>query len=202
MVAGMPSLMFPPELLTLIGVNVFVALSLLTSLFDWLFPGKVPYVFQIAALAGFGLIWVNYAFLFFFGEVRFWCSVFFLTVALLAVVAINVYVAVVKKRLGAAIAFLGALTMPVTFLSYYAASSYVNGFALSLPWLPVVPIESLYIVLSSCIVILGLSVIVSFKPETARKVFRIGLSQENASSKHNPALSLKDDPKKDEGGMK
>jgi len=47
------------------GVNVFVALSLLTSIFDGPFPAAVPYVFHMAALAGFGQIWVNYAFLFF-----------------------------------------------------------------------------------------------------------------------------------------
>lgn len=58
--------LFPPELFILVGVNVFVALSLLTSIFDGLFLMRVPYVFQIAALAGFGQIWVNYAFLFFF----------------------------------------------------------------------------------------------------------------------------------------
>jgi len=58
--------LFPPELFILIAVNVFVALSLLTSLFDKPFPMAVPYVYQIAALAGFGQIWVNYALLFFF----------------------------------------------------------------------------------------------------------------------------------------
>lgn len=59
----MPSPLFPPELFMLVGINVFVALSLLTSLFDGPFPLAVPYVFQIVALAGFGQIWVNYAFL-------------------------------------------------------------------------------------------------------------------------------------------
>ena len=53
----MASSMLPPELLMLIGVNVFVALSLVTSIFDHHFPVRIPYVFQIAALAGFGLIW-------------------------------------------------------------------------------------------------------------------------------------------------
>mgnify|MGYP007100543708 CR=1 FL=1 len=61
----MPSPLFPPELFILIGVNVFVAISLLTSIFDGPFPTTLPYVFQIAALAGFGQIWANYAFLFF-----------------------------------------------------------------------------------------------------------------------------------------
>jgi len=190
--------LFPPELFILTGINVFVALSLITSVFDGSFPTVVPYVFQIAALAGFGLIWVSYAFLFFCVEARFWCSIFYLTVALLAVMTIDVYIAVVKKLFGAALAFLGALTIPITFSSYFMVSSYVNGFSLSLPWLPVVPIESLYIVLSSCIVILGLSIIVSFKPKTAGKVLRIGSRQGNASRTRNPALSLKDDPKKDE----
>jgi hypothetical protein len=197
----MASSMLPPELLMLIGVNVFVALSLVTSIFDHHFPVRIPYVFQIAALAGFGLIWVNYAFFISSVEARFWCSVSFLAVALMAGFAINIYVAVVKKRLGAAIAFLGALTMPVTFLSYYAASSYVNGFAPSLPWLPVLPIETLFIVLSSCIVILGLGIIVSYKPQTMVKVIRTVLRQ-SAVNAQKPDLSPKDDHEKEEGGMK
>jgi len=62
---GMLLRLFPPELFILVGVNVFVALSLLASIFDGLFPTAVPYVFQVAAFAGFGQIWVNYTFLFF-----------------------------------------------------------------------------------------------------------------------------------------
>lgn len=187
--------LFPPELFILVGVNVYVALSLLTSVFDGPFSAAVPFIFQIAALAGFGQIWVNYAFLFFL-EARFWCCMFYLIVALMAVVAINVYIAVVKKLLGATLAFLGILTVPITFLSYFMVSNYVNGLSLSLPWLPVVPVESLYAVLGLCIVILGLSVIVSFQPKTAEKLLKIGQNMGNAPKTHNPFLSLKDDSEK------
>lgn len=182
------------------GINVFVALSLLTSVFDGPFPAVLPFIFQIAALSGFGLIWVNYALLFFFVEVRFWCSVFFLTVALMAVMAINVYIGIVKKLLGAALAFLGVLTVPVSFLSYFLVSCYVNGFSLSLPWLPIVPLESLYIVLVACIAIFGFSIVVHVEPGMLGKTFRIGRRRHISSMPGHNAHPTDDQKMKKEKG--
>ena len=58
----MVSPLFPAELFVLIGINIFVSLSMLTSLFDRGFPMVIPYLFSIAAFAGFGQIWVSYTF--------------------------------------------------------------------------------------------------------------------------------------------
>jgi len=159
----MVSPLFPAELFVLIGINVFVALSLLTSIFDRGFPRVIPYIFQIAALAGFGQIWVSYVFLFSFVDARFWCSMLYLGVALINIIIVNVYIAINKKLLSAAGAFLGAVTIPTIFASFLFVSSYVNGLAISIPPLPIVPVESLYIVLVACVVILGFSVIASLE---------------------------------------
>jgi hypothetical protein len=73
-----------------------------TSIFDWPFPVAVPYIFLFAALAGFGQIWVNYAFLFSFVEARFWCSLLYLALASIAVIAVNLHIAVKKGLFSAA----------------------------------------------------------------------------------------------------
>jgi len=172
-------LVFPPELFVISGLNVFVILSLLTAIFDEIFPKAVPYVLQIAALAGFGQMWVNYSVLSSSVELRFWCGMLYLTIALITVLAVNFYIAFKKRLLGAAGFFLGAFTIPVTSVSYFFISSYVNGVAVSIPPLPMVPVEGLYIVFVLCIVILGLSVIMYYEPNALKRMLKMNRKNQN-----------------------
>ena len=188
-------MLFPPELFILVGVNVFVALSLLTSIFDGSSPMVAPYIFQIAALAGFGQIWVGYAFLFSFIEARFWCSLLYLSVSLMAVMAVNLYIAIKKKPLSAAGALLGAFTIPTISISLLFVSSYVNGLAVSMPLLPIVPVESLYIVFVACTVILGLSIAVYYEPSVLKRMLKMGKKEQHTSRLLNPTLNPADGPK-------
>ena len=193
--------LFPPELFTLIGINAFLAVSLLTSLFDERFPVAVPYVYEGAALAGFGQIWISYVFLFSSVEARFWCGMLYLAVALVNIFSVNVYVAVNKKLLKVAGAFLATVTIPMAFASFVSISNYVNGLPMSLPPLPIVPVESIYIVLTVCVVILGLSVAPSLDLQTLRKnLKRRSLSPPSLclNQRQTPTLILK--AKKDEKG--
>ena len=48
-----------PEFFSLLGINIFLALSLLTCLFEKNFPTAIPYVYQSAALFGFGQLWIS-----------------------------------------------------------------------------------------------------------------------------------------------
>jgi hypothetical protein len=151
-----------PEFFVVLGINVFLVTSLLTCLLD--FPLVSQYIYQLAALAGFGQLWVNIA-LSSSIETRFWFNVFYLVVALVNVITVNIYVAMVKKRLSLAGLFLGGVTIPASFTSLITVSSYVNSIPLSVPLLPVIPIEAVGVVLIICGVILATSVVTSFKPE-------------------------------------
>jgi hypothetical protein len=197
----MPFPLFPAELLILIGINVFVALSLLTSLFDAPFPTAVPYVYQIAALVGFGLLWVNYAFLFSFIEARFWCSMLYLIIAVANTFAINIYIAFMTELLGYAGVFLGAVTIPTFFISFLSVSSYVNGIVIPMPLLPIVPLESIYIVLIACVVILGFSMVVSLEPRMLRKTFSIYRKRQRVPSLLSSAINPEDDSQENEKTM-
>jgi len=191
----MVSPLFPAELFVLIGINVFVALSMLTSLLDHLFSIAIPYLFLFAALAGFGQIWVNYAFFSSFVEMRFWCGILYLVVALISIVAVNLYLAINKRSLGVAAAFLGAATIPAVFTSFLSVSTYVNGLTFSMPPLPIVPVESLYIVLVTCVVIIGFSIVVSVEPGMLRKKFGVHRKRWFVPSLLNYATNPTDDPK-------
>jgi hypothetical protein len=93
----MPSTILP-EFFALLAIDLFLLLSLLTCLLEERFPNAIPYIYQIAALIGFGHLLVSRDFLMVFGQyMRFWYNFFYLMVALANIVAINVYFAVIKK---------------------------------------------------------------------------------------------------------
>ena len=81
-----------PEFFLLLGIDLFLATSLLSCLLDKHFPWQLPYLCQVASLAGFGQLLVAKEFMTMFGDYgRFWFSLLYLIVALATLVAINVY---------------------------------------------------------------------------------------------------------------
>jgi len=122
-------------------------------------------------------------------------------VALTNIVAVNLYLAIYKKLLRAAGVFLATVTIPVSFVSFLSVSNYVNGLPVSLPPLPIVPVESLYIVLVFCALILGLSAVPSLKPQMLRKMFATHQKRQLATTLPHSAADPKDDSetKKEKG---
>jgi len=171
----------PPEIFMFMGINLFLVMSFSISLFEEQFPKPLPYVFQIAALAGFGQIWANYTLLSASIESRFWSSLFYLSMSIISVIAINLYVGIRKKRLSSAGILLGVFTIPVGAISFFMVSSYVNGIMIPMPALPIVPIESLSIVLVCGMVILGLSVMMYLKPGKLQKILEMRRKQSKSS---------------------
>lgn len=115
-----------PEFFLLLGVDIFLAISLLTCLFDKHFPPMLSYIYQLASLAGFGNLLVSREFLQIFDEyARFWYSMIYLAVALTNIAAVNIYLAFSKKQFAAAKVFLSAVTVP----SYLVSMLFVNNYA-------------------------------------------------------------------------
>jgi energy-converting hydrogenase Eha subunit A len=114
-----------PEFFALLSIDVFLLLSLLTCLLEDRFPKAIPYIYQIAALVGFGHLLVSREFLLIFGEyMRFWYNFFYLLVALGNIVAINLYLAVNQKMWTLAKAWSGAVTFPLTIIAVFFVSNY------------------------------------------------------------------------------
>ena len=143
----------------------------------------------------------------FFVETRFWASVLYLAVALIAIISVNLYIALNKKLLNAASAFLGAVTIPTIFISFLSVSAYVNGLAIWMPPFPIVPVEAIWMVVVLCIVILGFSIIASLEPRMLRKTFGIHRKRQLAPTLLNYAVNPAGDPQdngkeKGKGGEK
>ena len=156
-----------PEFFALLSIDVFLLLSLLSCILEDRFPKALPYVYQIAALIGFGHLLVSREFLVIFGEyMRFWYNFFYLLVALGNIVAVNLYLAVEKKMWALAKAWSGAVTFPLTLISVFFVSNYSYLQGAEFPTL----ILQVGLVISA--VLMGVSVSIFLSPDLLSKFRR------------------------------
>jgi len=156
-----------PEFFALLSIDVFLLLSLLSCILEDRFPKALPYIYQIAALVGFGHLLVSREFLVIFGEyMRFWYNFFYLLVALGNIVAINLYLAVEKKMWALAKAWSGAVTFPLTLIAVFFVSNYSYLQGAEFPTL----ILQVGLVVSA--VLMGVSVSVFLSPDLLSKLRR------------------------------
>ena len=150
-----------PEFFALLGIDIFLVMSLLTCLLDQYFPKAVPYVYQIVALAGFGHILVSRSFFTTFAEyMRFWYCFFYLLIAVANVVAANIYLAASRKLWTLAKAFSGAVTVPVALTVAFFALTYTGQATYPLISFPHLPMELSYVAIISfdvAVIAIGLS---------------------------------------------
>jgi len=156
-----------PEFFALFGIDLFLAISLLTCLLDRHFPWQLPYVYQLAALAGFGQLLVSKEFMVFFGEyMRFWYSLLYLTVALANIVAVNLYLGIMKKLLNYAKVFTFTVTFPALILTAFFLSNYAEVAVHPLVMVPQTPWEVTFIgIVAFDTLVVGLGTYVFFKPK-------------------------------------
>jgi len=172
-----------PEFFSLLSINIFLALGLLTCLFERNFPTAIPYVYQSAALFGFGQLWVSKEFsLIFSDDMRFWYHLAYLSVAVINIIAIDLYLAFLKKQRFLSWIYSGTVVFPSVLVSVFFISVYTNGITLSLPMLPQIPLEMVYILLALCGTVLAVGMLTSLKPEMLARLSRLLPNSTIASS--------------------
>jgi len=156
-----------PEFFALLGIDLFLAVSLLTCLLDRHFPWQLPYVYQLAALAGFGQLLVSREFMAFFGDyMRFWYSLLYLIVALGNIVAVNVYLGLMKKLMNYAKVFMFTVTFPALSLAAFFLSNYAEIAVHPLVMVPQMSGEATFIaIVAFDTFVVGLGTYVFFKPK-------------------------------------
>ena len=136
---------FAPEFLILLGIDIFLGASILTVLLDRHFPSAFPYILDAAALIGFGELLSAPAFLNNFStELQFYYSFAYAMISVLTLFATNLYLVFLRRRPfeSAMVGVFG--TIPAGLGILYFTSAFVNGLSVSLPVVPVVPIEGVY----------------------------------------------------------
>ena len=156
-----------PEFFVLLGTDLFLLLSLLICILEDRFPKALPYVFQVAAVIGFGHLMISKEFLAIFGEyMRFWYSFFYLLVALINIVAVNVHFATSQKAWVLAKAWAGTVTFPAIIISVFFISNY--GYITSAEF----PLLLLQVGLVVAAVMIGVSAAVFLSPDLIPKLRR------------------------------
>ncbi len=122
-----------PEFFMLLGIDIFLAMSLLSVLLDNDFPRKLQYLFQGAALIGLGQLFISQGFINggVFGRdptdpTRFWVSIVYLSAAASSVVGLNIYLGFVRRRIALATAFSGTVTVPTVMTSLFFISIFID----------------------------------------------------------------------------
>jgi hypothetical protein len=155
-----------PEFFALLGIDLFLLLSLLTCLLDERFPKAIPYIYQIAAVYGFGHLLISRSFIDMFEEyTRFWYSFLYLVVALANIVAVNIYFAVLKRQYTTAKVWSGAITFPSILVTIYFVTQY-SSMQNSMPSI----ILQISLLISACVMGICLSILAS--PGTIRKLLQ------------------------------
>lgn len=181
-----------PEFFSLLSINIFLALSLLTCLFETNFPTAIPYVYQSAALFGFGQLWISKEFSLTFGdEMRFWYNLVYLSVAMINIVAVDLYLAFTKRQRNLSWIYSGTVVFPSLLVSAFFVSVYTNGIALSLPKLPQIPLETVYVYLCLCVAILGVGMLTSNKPDILEGIHLSQLVPRRAIALTSSAKSIR-----------
>jgi putative Mn2+ efflux pump MntP len=122
-----------PEFFMLLGIDIFVAMSLLAALLDDELPSTVQYLSQGAALVGLGQLFISRGFVdsgVFSKDpadpTRFWISVVYLSSAVFAVVGLNAYLGIVRRKMALATTFAGTVTVPIMMVSAFFVTSFLS----------------------------------------------------------------------------
>src|SRR5438093_12398685 len=119
-----------PEFFIVLGIFIFLAMSFLSALLDDDLPSILQYLFQGAAAVGPGLLLMNQAFI--NGGIlsrapgdptRFWISIVYLSSAVSVVAGLNVYLAIVRRKMALSSAFSGTVTVPTFMISAIVVAS-------------------------------------------------------------------------------
>jgi len=117
----------------LLGIDIFLAMSLLTALLEDELPSPVQYLFQGAALLGLGQLFISRGFVdsgVFTKDpsdpTRFWISVIYLASAVTNVVGLNAYLAFVRHKMALATTFSGTVTVPTVMTSAFFITAFVG----------------------------------------------------------------------------
>ena len=121
----------------------------------------------MAALAGFGQLLVSREFMAFFGDyMRFWYSLLYLVVALANIVAVNVYLGLMKKLMNYAKVFMFTVTFPSLSLAVFFLSNYADVAAHPLVMVPQMSWEATFVtIVAFDTLVVGLGSYVFFKPK-------------------------------------
>jgi hypothetical protein len=156
-----------PEFFMLLGIDFFLAMSLLTCIFDKHFPDKLAYLYQLVALAGFGQLLVTREFSASFPNyMRFWYSFIYLTIAVANIAALNAYLLFYKKAKTIAKLFSIIATAPTFIISTIFLYNYATEATHPIIPLPQLSLDLMFLgVFTFDTIVVSISIYALIKPK-------------------------------------
>lgn len=130
----------------LLGIDFFLATSLLTCVFDKHFPDKLSYLYQLVALAGFAQLLVTKEFMASFADyMRFWYSFIYLAIAVANIATLNAHLYFNGKAKTIARLFSMFATAPALVISSMFLYNYSLEASHPIVLLPQIPLDVMFI---------------------------------------------------------
>lgn len=145
-----------PELFALVGVFLFLALSLLTYLGEDRFPKKLPYIYQVAA--SFGLLSLVVSRFILPGleeSTRLWYCYGYLIAVMVNVIGTNVYLTLPKRQYKTSRKWSAAVTFPSILICTYLVAQYGLAQTSLLPSIEQITVMVSCVAIATCAGILG-----------------------------------------------
>jgi hypothetical protein len=146
---------FAPQFFLLIGIELFLAGSIVTTLLEDYYPESLPYILDVGAFVGLIQLWFGPNYLSGLNEVlQFYYCIGFAVIALLSLVGANLYLFLAKRRAFLSGVFGLVVTVPACLVLLFFGSAYVNAIPVTLPPLPVLSWTEVYVLFFASAVIL------------------------------------------------
>ena len=108
----------------LLGISIFLAVSVITALLERHLPSVLQYLFQVAAVAGLAELLLSQELA---GAIRVWAGIVYLSFALSSLVAVNIRLAIIRREMNVASIFSQLMTVPVIMISALFLSSFLQN---------------------------------------------------------------------------
>lgn len=113
-----------PEFFVLLGIDIFLAVSIVSAILDRQLSSILQYLFQCAAGAGLAELLLGQGLT---AAARVWAGIIYLAFALSSLVGLNIRLAIVRRRMSIAPIFSQMMTVPVIMVSALFLSSFLQN---------------------------------------------------------------------------
>jgi hypothetical protein len=113
-----------PEFFVLLGISIFLAVSIFSALLDRHLSSILQYLFQGAAVAGLGELLLSQGLP---GATRVWAGIIYVASALSSLLAVNIRLAIVRREMNIAPIFSQMMTVPVVMISALFLSTFLEN---------------------------------------------------------------------------
>jgi uncharacterized membrane protein len=159
-----------PQFFLLIGINLFLAGSVIIMLLEDQYPKSLPYLLNVGGFIGFGLLWVGHAYFNTLSSaLQFYLCAGFAAAAVMSLIVSNLYLLAIKKRPTLGGIFAAVVTAPSFMVLLFFVNAYLSSASFELPLMPAFSLTTIYTIFIVSVTILTAMVMTEVRYGRKRK---------------------------------